>query len=79
MKMIVLKSDRKIFSGDVEFVTLPGKKGFFTLESKHAPLISVLIKGEIKYRKKKTEEHESIAIEGGFATMKDDLITVCLD
>jgi len=79
MKLLILQPNRTLFNGDVEYVTLPGKKGLFSLLPGHAPLISTLNKGELRYLKLNKETPESLSINGGVIKIKKDLITVCLD
>ncbi|MEN6618341.1 MAG: ATP synthase F1 subunit epsilon [Rikenellaceae bacterium] len=79
MKLIILQPNGTVFNGDVESVTLPGKNGRFTLLTRHAPLISTLEKGVVKYRKKNSDVSELLDINGGFIKIKNDLVTVCID
>ncbi len=79
MKLIILKSEGSVFNGDVESVTLPGRDGSFTLLARHAPLISILDKGFIKFRKINDEEHNQLEINSGFVKVKNDLVTVCIN
>ena len=49
MKLQILTPDMVVFSGDnVSLVQLPGIDGSFEIMNDHAPLISVLKKGDIK-------------------------------
>jgi len=49
MKLQILTPDKVLFSGDnVSLVQLPGMDGSFEIMNDHAPLISVLKKGDIK-------------------------------
>jgi F-type H+-transporting ATPase subunit epsilon len=49
MKLQILTPDKVVFSGDnVSLVQLPGMDGSFEIMNDHAPLISVLKKGDIK-------------------------------
>jgi len=49
MKLEILTPDQIVFSGEnVYLVQLPGIDGSFEIMNDHAPLISVLKKGEIK-------------------------------
>jgi len=49
MKLEILTPDRVVFTGDnVTLVQLPGIDGSFEIMNDHAPLISVLKKGEVK-------------------------------
>ena len=49
MKLQILTPDKVVFSGDnVSLIQLPGLDGSFEIMNDHAPLISVLKKGDIK-------------------------------
>ena len=49
MKLEILTPDRVVFTGEnITLVQLPGIDGSFEIMNDHAPLISVLKKGEIK-------------------------------
>jgi len=79
MKLIILQPDNTIFNGEVESVTFPGKMGQFSLLNRHAPLISVLRKGTIKYRREKSDIFDYLKINGGFIKVRNNIITVCID
>jgi F-type H+-transporting ATPase subunit epsilon len=44
----IITPDKKIFSGEVSLVQLPGTDGSFEILNNHAPIISTLAKGKIK-------------------------------
>ena len=46
MVLEILTPDKKIFSGDVYGVQLPGISGMFEVLEKHAPLVSALKAGK---------------------------------
>ena len=48
MKLEILSPDKKIYTGEIKLVKLPGTNGSFEVLKNHAPLISTLEKGEIK-------------------------------
>ncbi|MDR3652249.1 MAG: ATP synthase F1 subunit epsilon [Paludibacter sp.] len=77
MKLDIITPKQIYFSGEVTSVTLPGTSGFFTVWENHAALISSLVKGKISFSvdKKETE----LNIEGGFAEISKNLVTVCLE
>ncbi|MFA6334760.1 MAG: hypothetical protein WCX48_04280 [Bacteroidales bacterium] len=79
MKLIILQPDRTVFNGEVYSVALPGKGGKFELLTRHAPLISTLKPGDIKYRKGKSDAIEFLSIKGGFIKIKQNVITICID
>jgi len=48
MYIEIITPDKKIFSGEVSLVQLPGTNGLFEILNDHAPIISTLAKGKIK-------------------------------
>ena len=53
MTLEILTPERKIFSGEVYGVQLPGISGLFEVLDKHAPLVSALKAGKLKILKDK--------------------------
>lgn len=77
MKLEIISAHEITFTGEVSSVTLPGKLGLFTVLKGHAPLISVLTAGEVKYTDS-TGESKKINIDGGLADVNDNVISVCV-
>ncbi|MCQ2230530.1 MAG: ATP synthase F1 subunit epsilon [Paludibacteraceae bacterium] len=77
MKLEIISPDRLVFSGDVEEVNLPGSAGFFTVLPRHTALISSLKAGPITY--KAGGEQTVINVDGGFAEVKNDVVSVCVE
>ena len=50
MKLEIITPDKSVFTGEVSLVQLPGIDGSFEILNMHAPLISVLKKGNIKIK-----------------------------
>ncbi|MFV0378122.1 MAG: ATP synthase F1 subunit epsilon [Mangrovibacterium sp.] len=75
MFLEIITPERKLYSGNVNLVRVPGAKGSFEILTKHAPIISMLIKGEIKIVDT-TEKTTSLEITGGVLESKDDKIIV---
>ncbi len=48
MELEILSPDKKIYTGEIKLVKLPGSNGSFEVLKNHAPIISTLEKGEIK-------------------------------
>ena len=48
MFLEIITPDKKVFSGDVEEVKLPGADGSFGILNNHAPIIATLKKGTVK-------------------------------
>ncbi len=77
MKLEIISPDRLVFSGEVEEVNLPGSAGSFTVLPRHAALISSLKAGQITYTS--NGEKSVIRVDGGFAEVKNDVISVCVE
>jgi F-type H+-transporting ATPase subunit epsilon len=78
MLLEILTPEKKIYSGEVYGVQLPGIEGLFEMLNRHAPLVSALKKGNLKVLKTKTET-TSFAIESGFVEMLDNKATVLVE
>lgn len=78
MTLEILTPEKKIFSGDVLGVQLPGINGLFEVLDKHAPLVSALGKGNLKILKNKNES-ENYTIQGGFVEVLDNKATVLIE
>lgn len=77
MKLEIITPEQIYFTGEVTSVTLPGSIGLFTVWENHAPLISSLKEGKISYLADKKETE--LNIEGGFAEVSNNVVTVCLE
>lgn len=78
MTLEILTPERKIFSGDVYGVQLPGITGLFEVLDKHAPLVSALKEGKMKILKDKNN-HSSYTIQGGFVEVLNNKATVLVE
>lgn len=79
MNLEILSPEKVVFRGKVERVSLPGQSGRFTVLPRHAPLISVLVKGDITYLPENAEKEITVTIEGGFAEVKKNMVSVCVE
>jgi len=78
MILEILTPEKKLYSGDVYGVQLPGIDGLFEVLDKHAPLVSALGKGKVKILKDKSST-ESYLIQGGFAEVLNNKATVLVE
>ncbi len=70
----IVTPERLAFSGEVDSVVLPGIDGELGVLPHHAPLVSTLGVGELRYRTGGREE--SFAIAGGFLQVRPDKVVV---
>jgi F-type H+-transporting ATPase subunit epsilon len=78
MTLEILTPERKIFSGDVYGVQLPGISGLFEVLDKHAPLVSALKAGKLKILKDKSST-SLYNIQGGFVEVLNNKTTVLVE
>ena len=50
MQLEIITPEKKLFSGEVNLVQVPGTKGSFEILNNHAPIISTLENGVIKVK-----------------------------
>ena len=74
MKLIITTPNGSTTYPDVQEVYLPGVLGGFTIMNNHAPLISLLKQGDIRYVK--GGRKESVRIPGGFVEVHDNTIRI---
>jgi len=78
MQLDILTPERKVFSGKVYGISLPGTEGSFELLENHAPIIASLGKGKMKVLKDKTN-FETYDISGGFVEMINNKASVLIE
>lgn len=76
MTLRIISPSQTVFTGDVTSVTLPGENGRFTVLRDHASLISTLTAGTVRYTDVQGNEN-AVDIQGGIASVKDNVISVC--
>ena len=83
MNLEILTPEKKLYSGEVYGVQMPGITGSFEVLDKHAPLISALKPGRIKVLKDKSatgQGHTStFDIQGGFVEVLNNRVTVLVE
>jgi F-type H+-transporting ATPase subunit epsilon len=78
MTLEILTPDKKIFSGEVYGVQLPGISGMFEVLDKHAPIVSALKTGKLKILKEKITS-AVYTIQGGFVEVLHNKTTVLVE
>ncbi len=75
MFLEIITPDRKLFTGEVKLVQVPGTKGSFEILKNHAPIISSLEKGTVKIIDQQDQE-DFFDIEGGVIEVKKNKIII---
>ncbi len=80
MNLEILTPERKLYSGDVYGVQLPGTDGLFEVLEKHAPLVAALKAGNLKILKDKLSGNTSnFSIKSGFVEVLNNKVTVLVE
>jgi F-type H+-transporting ATPase subunit epsilon len=79
MNLEILTPEKKLFSGEVYGVQMPGISGSFEVLEKHAPLVSALKAGRIKVLKDKQSHFSFFEIQGGFVEVLNNKVTVLVE
>jgi F-type H+-transporting ATPase subunit epsilon len=86
MNLEILTPEKKLYSGEVYGVQMPGISGSFEVLEKHAPLISALKPGRLKILKDKSallssgQNHLAhFDIQAGFVEVLNNKVTVLVE
>src|SRR5204862_7110745 len=77
LKLEIVTPEEKIYSDDVDMVTLPGTEGELGVYLKHVPLLTTLKPGELRIVKDGRET--AMAVGEGFVEIKADGVAVLID
>lgn len=77
MTLDILTPEKKLYSGDASLVQLPGVDGLFEILNNHAPIISALGNGVLKFKSNNGETN--IKISGGFVECLNNKVIVCAE
>ncbi|MEY2586646.1 MAG: synthase subunit epsilon, partial [Bacteroidota bacterium] len=75
----ILTPEKKIYTGDVYGLQLPGVSGSFEVLDKHAPLVSALKNGVVKILLDNKGATKGYSITGGFIEVLQNKATVLLE
>jgi len=78
MNLEILTPEKKIFSGEVYGVQLPGINGSFEVLEKHAPMVSALKAGKLKVLTDKSTT-TSFTIQSGFVEVLNNKTIVLIE
>jgi len=78
MTLEILTPEKRIYSGEVYGVQLPGIEGSFEILDRHAPIVSALQKGNLKILNSKTS-FSHFTIQSGFVEVLNNKTTVLVE
>ena len=75
----VVSAEESIYSGEAEFVVLPGEAGELGIYPQHTPLITRIKPGSVRIKPAGGGEEELIFVAGGMLEVQPKSITVLAD
>jgi F-type H+-transporting ATPase subunit epsilon len=76
MNLEILTPEKKLFSGEVYGVQMPGISGSFEVLDRHAPIVSALKAGRVKVLKDKQHHFVFFEIQSGFVEVINNKVTL---
>ena len=75
----VVSAEESIYSGEAEFVVLPGEAGELGIYPRHTPLFTQIKPGAVRIKIPGTAEEELVFVQGGYLEVQPHLVTVLAD
>ena len=75
----VVSAEESVFSGEAEFVVLPGEAGELGIYPRHTPLITRIRPGAVRIKPAGGGEEQLIFVAGGILEVQPKVITVLAD
>lgn len=75
----VVSAEAEIFSGEAEFVVLPGEAGELGIYPRHTPLITRIRPGAVRIKLPDQSTQEFVFVAGGLLEVQPDSVTVLAD
>ena len=75
----VVSAEEQIYSGEAEFVVLPGIMGELGIYPRHAPLITRIKPGAVRIQRADNGQEEFVFVAGGILEVQPGAVTVLAD
>jgi F-type H+-transporting ATPase subunit epsilon len=75
----VVSAEESIYSGEAEFVVLPGVAGELGIYPKHTPLLTQIRPGAVRIKVPNEAEETLVFVQGGFLEVQPNVVTVLAD
>ena len=79
MHVDVVSAEQSIYSGEAEFVALPGEAGELGIYPQHTPLITRIKPGSVRIKPAGGGAEELIFVAGGILEIQPKVVTVLAD
>ena len=77
LKLKIVSPERVVYDDVIDSIVVPGTWGQFEILENHAPIISTLEKGQVRFRTPQGEQ--TLDITTGFVTVKKNQVNVCVE
>ena len=75
----VVSAEEQIYSGEAEFVVLPGVVGELGIYPRHTPLLTQIKPGAVRIKIPGQAEEQIVYVQGGFLEVQPHVVTVLSD
>jgi F-type H+-transporting ATPase subunit epsilon len=75
----VVSAEEQIYSGEAEFVVLPGEAGELGIYPRHTPLITRIKPGAVRIKVPNRDDEEFVFVAGGVLEVQPKRVTVLAD
>ena len=75
----VVSVEEQIYSGEAEFVVLPGTMGELGIYPRHTPLFTAIKPGSVRIKPAGSAAEELVFVQGGYLEVQPHLVTVLAD
>jgi len=75
----VVSAEEQIYSGEAEFVILPGVMGELGIYPRHTPLFTQIKPGSVRIKPANSATEELVFVQGGFLEVQPHKVTVLAD
>lgn len=79
IRVDVVSAEEQIFSGEAEFVVLPGEAGELGIYPRHTPLITRIKPGAVRIKTAGRADEDLIFVAGGILEVQPTAVTVLAD
>ena len=78
-RLEIVSAERSLFSGEANFVVVPGVDGELGIFPNHTPLLTRIKPGTLKFHAKDESEETLFFVAGGFLEVQPTVVTVLAD
>lgn len=77
IQLTVVSPEKVLFEGMVRYVQMPGTSGSFSVVYDHAPLLTSLTEGQIKFKSEGVTRQ--LPVKSGYVSVNDNQVSICVE